>query len=284
MPAHAGDLWLVGDGQMPDRDAGEDTMAFVFEDRAEAGRKLVAALDGRDWGGAVVYPLPRSGVPAAEIARAFGLPLDLLLVRKIGAPGHPELALGAVVDGAAPDIAINEDVAASYGFDEADVPRWPRPTLPRSSGAACIWKAGHQSRRRSRTAIVVDDGIATGASLMAALHALARRQLPASFLPFPWHRPKRWHGCAPWPMRSSAWKRRRTSPSALTTGRSPRWMTTRSSRFTCLALIRGARARATAQPDCPQAAIRDAARWPCLRIAIPRRWMPPWRRTASCRR
>ncbi|MCB1424587.1 MAG: phosphoribosyltransferase [Brucellaceae bacterium] len=153
-------------------------MAFVFEDRAEAGRKLVAALDGRDWGGAVVYALPRGGVPvAAEIARAFGLPLDLLLVRKIGAPGHPELALGAVVDGAAPDIAINEDVAASYGFDEADVREMAKAHLAEIERRHRLYLEGRPPiPATGRTAIVVDDGIATGASLMAALHALARRQ------------------------------------------------------------------------------------------------------------
>ncbi len=68
----------------------------------------------------VVYALPRGGVPvAAEVARALGAPLDLILVRKIGAPGAPEVALGAIVDGAIPQTVINEDVRRRSGADDA---------------------------------------------------------------------------------------------------------------------------------------------------------------------
>src|SRR5579871_973104 len=93
-----------------------------FTDRAEAGRELAARLVGsRDWAQArpVVYALPRGGVPVArEIATALQAPLDVILVRKIGAPNQPELALGAVVDGTPPQTVVNEDVRRMTGADD----------------------------------------------------------------------------------------------------------------------------------------------------------------------
>ncbi|MFP1631908.1 phosphoribosyltransferase [Zhengella sp. ZM62] len=153
-------------------------MTFLFQDRAEAGGKLAAALKPLEGQDVVVYALPRGGVPvAAEIARAHGWPLDLLLVRKIGAPGHDELALAAVVDGEAPDIAINEDVAAMYGLGDADVRAMARPHLAEIERRRSLYLDGRPPLAAAgRTAIVVDDGIATGASIMAALKALARRK------------------------------------------------------------------------------------------------------------
>lgn len=152
-------------------------MTFLFQDRAEAGRKLAAALKTLEGQDVVVYALPRGGVPvAAEIARAHGWPLDLLLVRKIGAPGHDELALAAVVDGEAPDIAVNEDVAAMYGLEDADVREMARPHLAEIERRRTLYLEGRPPLAAAgRTALVVDDGIATGASVMAALKALARR-------------------------------------------------------------------------------------------------------------
>ena len=84
-----------------------------FTDRADAGRQLAARLVPMSLDRPVVYALPRGGVPvAAEVARALGAPLDLILVRKIGAPGAPEVALGAIVDGANPQTVINRGRAA----------------------------------------------------------------------------------------------------------------------------------------------------------------------------
>ena len=91
-----------------------------FTDRADAGRQLAARLVPMALDRPVVYALPRGGVPvAAEVARALGAPLDLILVRKIGAPGAPEVALGAIVDGANPQTVINEDVRRRSGADDA---------------------------------------------------------------------------------------------------------------------------------------------------------------------
>ena len=125
----------------------------------------------------MVLALPRGGVPvAAEVAQALDAPLDLVLVRKIGVPWQPELAMGAVVDGASPLIVRNEDVIRMTGIDEAQFK------------ATCDREIAEITRRRQRylgdrarvdvagrVAIVVDDGIATGATTRAALRATRMR-------------------------------------------------------------------------------------------------------------
>jgi putative phosphoribosyl transferase len=149
-----------------------------FADRSEAGRRLAAALARYRGERPVVLALPRGGVPvAAEVAAALEAPLDLVLVRKIGVPFQPELAMGAVVDGDQPLIVRNEDVIALAGIDEAEF------------AAVCRRERGEIERRRlrylgdrkradvaGRTAIVVDDGIATGATTRAALRATRLRK------------------------------------------------------------------------------------------------------------
>jgi predicted phosphoribosyltransferase len=148
-----------------------------FIDRSEAGRKLAAALAGYRDKQPVVLALPRGGVPvAAEVASALDAPLDLILVRKIGVPFEPELAMGAVVDGGASVIVRNEDVIRRAGVEEADF------------RAVCHAESAEIERRRLRylggreranltgcTAIVIDDGIATGATMRAALRATRMR-------------------------------------------------------------------------------------------------------------
>ncbi len=148
-----------------------------FDDRFEAGRKLAKALARYRKQQPAVLALPRGGVPvAAEIAGALDAPLDLVLVRKIGVPFQPELAMGAVVDGDAPVIVRNEDVIESAGIGETEFK------------AVCDRELAEIERRRRRylgsrervdvagcTAIVVDDGIATGATMRAALRATRMR-------------------------------------------------------------------------------------------------------------
>ncbi len=148
-----------------------------FNDRFEAGRKLAKALVRYRKQQPAVLALPRGGVPvAAEIAGALDAPLDLVLVRKIGVPFQPELAMGAVVDGDAPVIVRNEDVIESAGIGETEFK------------AVCDRELAEIERRRRRylgsrervdvagcTAIVVDDGIATGATMRAALRATRMR-------------------------------------------------------------------------------------------------------------
>jgi predicted phosphoribosyltransferase len=151
-----------------------------FRDRKDAGQKLAAALAKyKDQGDrAVVLALPRGGVPvAAEVAAVLDAPLDLILVRKIGVPMQPELAMGAVVDGAAPVVVRNEDIVRLVGIDEAEFK------------AVCDRELAEIERRRKRyvgdrphpevagrIAIVIDDGIATGATTRAALRATRARK------------------------------------------------------------------------------------------------------------
>ena len=149
-----------------------------FADRIEAGRKLAQALIGYRGRNALVLALPRGGVEiGAEIADALHASLDLLLVRKIGAPMQSELAIGAVVDGGAPLIVRNDDVIRQTGtrpveFDAifkrelAEIERRRKQYL---AGRPAIDPAG-------RIVIVVDDGIATGATMRAALKAIRQRK------------------------------------------------------------------------------------------------------------
>jgi predicted phosphoribosyltransferase len=154
-----------------------------FKDRLDAGRKLAVALVKYKDQQPVVLALPRGGVPvAAEVASALNAPLDLVLVRKIGVPDEPELAMGAVVDGGTPIVVRNEDIIRLAGIDEADFK------------AVCDRELAEIERRRQRylggraraevagrTAIVVDDGIATGATTRAALRA-SRMRAPKSLV------------------------------------------------------------------------------------------------------
>ena len=151
----------------------------LFADRADAAKRLAARLVAEQLPApVVVLALPRGGVPiGAEVARRLGVPLDLLLVRKIGAPGQPELAVAAVVDGDAPEVVIDEALAAATGADAAYI----------DAQAQVQWRELERRRHvylhgRARvpvagaTVIVVDDGIATGTTVRAALKALRRRR------------------------------------------------------------------------------------------------------------
>jgi predicted phosphoribosyltransferase len=149
-----------------------------FKNRSEAGHKLATALAAYRNQHPVILALPRGGVPvAAEVASALKAPLDLILVRKIGVPTQPELAMGAVVDGGEPIIVRNEDVIGLAGISESDFK------------AVCDSELAEIDRRRQRylgtrpraevrgrTAIVIDDGVATGATTRAALQATRRRK------------------------------------------------------------------------------------------------------------
>jgi putative phosphoribosyl transferase len=150
----------------------------LFANRAEAARALAARLaDEALPEPRIVLALPRGGVPiGAEVARRLNAPLDLLLVRKIGAPWQRELAVAAVVDGDEPQVVIDEGIAASVGASRAYI----------DEQAAVEWREIERRRAaylrgraalpvRGATVIVVDDGIATGTTVRAALKALRRR-------------------------------------------------------------------------------------------------------------
>jgi putative phosphoribosyl transferase len=150
----------------------------VFESRASAGRELGARLARDAWEEPIVLALPRGGVPVAvEVARALHCPLDLVLVRKIGAPFQEEFAVAAVVDGDPPKLVRNPALA---GREDRELEHH----LARAFAAAC-----DEIRRRrrayledatpldvhGRTAILVDDGLATGTTMRAAVEAMRLR-------------------------------------------------------------------------------------------------------------
>jgi putative phosphoribosyl transferase len=148
-----------------------------YADRRDAGRHLAAGLlhlrDRRP----VVLALPRGGVAVGfEIAAALAAPLDIVLVRKIGVPFQPELALGAVTDGAAPDTFIDRQLAASLGIPESYIEAETRRQLQEVERRRESYCAGRPAAVvAGHTAIVVDDGIATGATMRVALRAVRRR-------------------------------------------------------------------------------------------------------------
>jgi putative phosphoribosyl transferase len=148
-----------------------------FENREMAGRMLAARLALRAPSRPVVYALPRGGVPVAiEIAKALNAPLDLLLVRKIGVPSQPELAAGAVVDGERPVIILNEDICRAAGLQESEVASLGDAELKEIERRRALYLPGKEPvSARGRTAILVDDGVATGASMEAAIAAVRRR-------------------------------------------------------------------------------------------------------------
>lgn len=155
----------------------------MFRDRSEAGRKLAAELLQYRSAKPVVLALPRGGVPVAyEIALALNAPLDLLFVRKIGVPGQPELAAAAVADVGGPEIVRNEQVIALAGVPDDYLAEQAKCELQEIARRRVLYCEGKPMIDvAGRTAIVVDDGIATGSTVRAALHAL-RRARPAKIV------------------------------------------------------------------------------------------------------
>ncbi len=149
-----------------------------FVDRSHAGRELAARLRGQVEPPAVVLALPRGGVPVGlEIAKALGCPLDLVMVRKIGAPGQPELALAAVANGGEPELVVNEEVRRMTGADDAYLAREKQRELEVIARRRARYLADRPPARvEGAAAIVVDDGIATGATMRAALRAVRRKR------------------------------------------------------------------------------------------------------------
>ncbi|MBF0391228.1 MAG: phosphoribosyltransferase [Alphaproteobacteria bacterium] len=152
-------------------------MPILFEDRTDAGRRLAARLShlaGRD---PVILALPRGGVPvAAEVAEALGAPLELALVRKIGAPWQPELALGAVVaNGEAAEVVLNDDLIRAAAIPET----WLSAETARRMEEIERMRSLYLGDRppvslHRRDVVVIDDGMATGATMRAVLRAVLR--------------------------------------------------------------------------------------------------------------
>jgi len=146
-----------------------------FRDRSDAGRRLAARLSGRLSSDTLVLGLPRGGVPvAAEVARAAGLPLDVLVVRKLGAPGQPELAIGAIATGEIQ--VLNADVLATVG----DPNRAMHDALARELPELRRREQAYRGDRppapvAGRPVLIIDDGLATGATARAAIRAVRVR-------------------------------------------------------------------------------------------------------------
>ena len=152
------------------------TGTWLFENRADAGRQLAEAIEGETLTDPLVVALPRGGVPVAyEIAMRIGAPLDVLIVRKIGAPGHAEFGLGALVDGEEPELVLNRQamrlVRPARGYVEAETERQRAEILRRR---ALYFGDRAPISPRDRDVILVDDGIATGGTVRAAIRALRR--------------------------------------------------------------------------------------------------------------
>lgn len=158
-----------------------------FANRRVAGRALARVLAGRSIADPVVLALPRGGVPvAAEIARRLKAPLDVVLVRKIGVPLQPELGAAAVVDGGDAEIVTNDDVMAMAGLTRADIERLAAREIAEIERRRHTYLRGRDRvPLEGRTLILVDDGIATGASVRAALIALRGRRPRALILAVP---------------------------------------------------------------------------------------------------
>lgn len=147
-----------------------------FSDRREAGRELAALVPAVRSDEAIVLALPRGGVPVAyEIARALGAPLDVFLVRKLGTPGHPELAMGAIASGGIR--VLNEEVVRYLNIPQElidAVAEREQSELARREAA--YRRGGSLPSLKDRTVILVDDGLATGSTMKAAVAAVKQEQ------------------------------------------------------------------------------------------------------------
>jgi putative phosphoribosyl transferase len=146
---------------------------MIFRDRSEAGEVLAARLEAyRNMPNTVVLALPRGGVPVAyEIGRRLGLPVDVFIVRKLGVPGQEELAMGAIASGGVR--YINEDVISQLGIPEQTIDAVSRREVREIEARELAYRSHRPPLNvRGKTVILVDDGLATGSTMLAAIAAL----------------------------------------------------------------------------------------------------------------
>ena len=148
----------------------------IFKDRRDAGRKLAQKLSAyANRSDVIALALPRGGVPVAyEVALALNAPLDIFTVRKLGLPGHEELAMGAIASGGAR--VINQDVVRTFSIPQGVVEAVAKQELKELERRERAFRGDREMREiHDRTAILIDDGLATGASMQAALMGLRAR-------------------------------------------------------------------------------------------------------------
>ena len=144
-----------------------------FENRAEAGRYLATKLSHyANRPDVLVLALPRGGVPVAfEVAQTFHTPLDIFVVRKLGMPGHEEMAMGAIASGGVR--VLNQEVVEEFQIANAIIDRVAQEELQELRRREVTYRGSRPNPRiQGRTVILVDDGLATGASMRAAVTAL----------------------------------------------------------------------------------------------------------------
>jgi putative phosphoribosyl transferase len=142
----------------------------LFTDRRDAGRKLAKKLSAyANRSDVLVLALPRGGVPVAyEVASALNAPLDIFTVRKLGLPGHEELAMGAIATGGA--LVINQDIVRNFNVPRGLIEAVAKKELKELERREHLFRADRPMRAiRGKTVILVDDGLATGASMHAAI-------------------------------------------------------------------------------------------------------------------
>ena len=152
---------------------------MIFANRREAGARLAKRLLEFKDSNPVVLALVRGGVPVAfEVAQALSAPLDIILVRKIGAPSQLELAIGAVADGPKPEIVTNDELIENIPIPANYIAEVVKRELGEIDRRRKLYLRGRtRAEVKGKTAIVIDDGIATGATTRAALRSV-RRQKP----------------------------------------------------------------------------------------------------------
>ena len=146
---------------------------LIFANRREAGAALAAQLERyRGRGDVVVLALPRGGVPVGyEVARALGAPLDVFMVRKLGAPGHRELAMGAIASGGVR--VLNRDVIGWYGISPAAIEATAREELAELERRERTYRESREPVEvKDRVVLLIDDGLATGSTMKAAVQAV----------------------------------------------------------------------------------------------------------------